>query len=172
MARAGPAGRAGGEHARSVPSLRLAAAVSFAGVRGAITLAGVLTFPLAMPNGSPFPARELCILIAAGVIILSLTWANVSLPRLLTGLTLPPDDSYEDEEDRVRMAAAQAAMRAVQRAQERLSLNGDDATSILKPPMTCWRCTGTAWRAADERRIARAKAGVLPKPSSACGSRA
>jgi len=80
-----------------------------------------------MPNGSPFPARELCILIAAGVIILSLTWANVSLPRLLTGLTLPPDDSYEDEEDRVRMAAAQAAMRAVQRAQERLSLNGDDA---------------------------------------------
>src|SRR3954453_7957426 len=93
----------------------------------AITLAGVLTFPLAMPNGSPFPARELCILIAAGVIVLSLTWANVSLLRLLTGLTLPPDDSYEDEEDCVRRAAAQAAMRAVQRAQERLSLNGDDA---------------------------------------------
>src|SRR4051794_33903514 len=113
--------------ARSIPSLRLAAAVSFAGVRGAITLAGVLTFPLAMPDGSPFPARALCILIAAGVIVLSLTWANVSLPRLLTGLTLPPDDSYKDEEDRVRMAAAQAAMRAVQRAQERLSLNGDDA---------------------------------------------
>src|SRR4030095_6519867 len=98
--------------ARSVPSLRLAAAVSFAGVRGAITLAGVLTFPLAMPNGSPFPARELCILIAAGVIILSLTWANVSLPRLLTGLTLPPDDSDEDEEDHVRVAAAAAPMRA------------------------------------------------------------
>jgi CPA1 family monovalent cation:H+ antiporter len=113
--------------ARSVPSLRLAAAVSFAGVRGAITLAGVLTFPLAMPNGSAFPARELCILIAAGVIVLSLTWASISLPKVLTGLTLPPDDSYEDEEDRVRMAAAQAAMRAVQRAQERLSLNGDDA---------------------------------------------
>lgn len=89
MARAGPAGRAGGEHARSVPSLRLAAAVSFAGVRGAITLAGVLTFPLAMPDGSPFPARALCILIAAGVIILSLAWASISLPRLLAGLTLP-----------------------------------------------------------------------------------
>src|SRR3954449_1535222 len=57
--------------ARPIPSLRLAAAVSFAGVRGAITLAGVLTFPLAMPDGSPFPARALCILIAAGVIVLS-----------------------------------------------------------------------------------------------------
>src|SRR3954469_15859205 len=83
--------------ARSIPSLRLAAAVSFAGVRGAITLAGVLTFPLAMPDGSPFPARALCILIAAGVIILSLAWASISLPRLLAGLTLPPDDSDEDE---------------------------------------------------------------------------
>jgi monovalent cation/hydrogen antiporter len=165
MARAGPAGRAGGEHARSVPSLRLAAAVSFAGVRGAITLAGVLTFPLAMPNGSPFPARELCILIAAGVIILSLTWANVSLPRLLTGLTLPPDDSYEDEEDRVRMAAAQAAMRAVQRAQERLSLNGDDAdlyTEAADDVLALYRNRlegrrRTADRSSQGRRLAEAE---------------
>src|SRR3954451_707492 len=113
--------------ARSIPSLRLAAAVSFAGVRGAITLAGVLTFPLAMPDGSPFPARALCILIAAGVIVLSLAWASISLPRLLTGLTLPPDNSDEDEEDRVRVMAAQAAVRAVQRAQERLALKGENA---------------------------------------------
>lgn len=113
--------------ARSVPSLRLAAAVSFAGVRGAITLAGVLTFPLAMPDGSPFPARALCILIAAGVIVLSLAWASISLPGLLAGLTLPPDDNDQDEEDRVRVAAAQAALRAVQRAQDRLSRNGENA---------------------------------------------
>ena len=32
---------------------------------------------------------------------------------------------------------------------------------MRKPPMACWPCTGTAWRAADERRIARAKAGVF-----------
>jgi len=93
----------------------------------AITLAGVLTFPLAMPDGSPFPARALCILIAAGVIVLSLAWASVSLPRLLAGLTLPPVDNDQDEEDRVRVAAAQAALRAVQRAQERLSRNGENA---------------------------------------------
>src|SRR4051812_49401321 len=35
---------------------------------------------------------------------------------------------------------------------------------MRKLPMACWRCTGTAWRGADERQIARAKAGVLPKP--------
>src|SRR3954453_9778077 len=150
---------------RSVPSLRLAAAVSFAGVRGAITLAGVLTFPLAMPNGSAFPARALCILIAAGVIVLSLTWANVSLPRLLTGLTLPPDDSYKDEEDCVRMAAAQADMRAVQRAQERLSLNGDDAdlyTEAADDVLALYRTRlegrrRTADRSSQGRRLAEAE---------------
>src|SRR5215213_10919247 len=113
--------------ARPIPSLRLAAAVSFAGVRGAITLAGVLTFPLALPDGTPFPARELCIFLASGVIVLSLVWASISLPSLLAGLTLPPDNNDEDAEDRVRVAAAQAALRAVQRAQERLSRNGENA---------------------------------------------
>src|SRR4051794_24547528 len=113
--------------ARPVPALRLVAAGTFAGVRGAMTLAGVLTFPLALPDGSPFPARDLCILLAAGVIVLSLVWASVALPGLLRGLTLPREDGHEDEEDRVRVAAAQAALRAVQRAQERLSQDPKDA---------------------------------------------
>ena len=154
--------------ARPVPSWKLIAAVSVAGVRGAITLAGVLTFPLAMPNGTPFPARELCILLAAGVIVLSLVAASVSLPKLLAGLTLPPDDGHEDEEDRVRVAAAHAALRAVQRAQERLSQNSDaaglysDAASNvlamyqnrLEGRRSTAERTSAGWRVADaERRL-------------------
>jgi len=42
-----------------VPSWRLIAATSLAGVRGTITLAGVLTLPLTMNDGSAFPARDL-----------------------------------------------------------------------------------------------------------------
>src|SRR3954469_16943947 len=131
-----------------------------------------------MPNGSAFPARELCILIAAGVIVLSLTWANVSLPRVLTGLTLPPDDSYEDEEDRVRMAAAQAAMRAVQRAQERLSLNGDDANLYAEAAdgvlaLYRNRLEGrrrTADRSSQGRRLAEAEQRLwLPRPRGGRG---
>jgi hypothetical protein len=139
--------------------------VSFAGVRGAITLAGVLTFPLAMPDGSPFPARALCILIAAGVIVLSLAWASVSLPRLLAGLTLPPVDNDQDEEDRVRVAAAQAALRAVQRAQERLSLNSDEAdfyADVASNVLAIYqsRLAGrrsTADRSSEGRRLAEAE---------------
>ncbi len=41
------------------PNWRLVVATSLAGVRGAITLAGVLTLPLLMPDGTPFPARDL-----------------------------------------------------------------------------------------------------------------
>src|SRR3546814_4647016 len=61
------------------PNWRVVAAMSFAGVRGAITLAGVLTLPLAMGDGSPFPARDLAIFLAMGVIIVSLIVASIGL---------------------------------------------------------------------------------------------
>jgi len=47
-------------------------ATSVAGVRGAPTMAGVMTLPLALPNGEPFPARQLAIFLAASVIVVSL----------------------------------------------------------------------------------------------------
>ncbi|MFT7757115.1 UNVERIFIED_CONTAM: cation:proton antiporter, partial [Salmonella enterica subsp. enterica serovar Enteritidis] len=74
------------------PSWQLIAAMSFAGVRGAITLAGILTLPLFLYDGSLFPARDLVIFLATGVIILSLVMASVSLPRLLRNIDLPIED--------------------------------------------------------------------------------
>ena len=50
------------------PDWRLIAAMSFAGVRGAITLAGVLTIPLTLNEGTAFPARDLAIFIRPGVL--------------------------------------------------------------------------------------------------------
>ena len=100
-----------------VPSWRLIAATSLAGVRGTITLAGVLTLPLTMYDGSAFPARDLVIFLAAGVIIVSLIAASLSLPYLLQGLKLPPEPSQQEEEDRARVAAAEAAIQAIEQAQ-------------------------------------------------------
>ena len=73
------------------PHWRLVAATSLAGVRGAITMAGVMTLPLLLPNGEPFPARDLTIFLAAAVILLSLIFASIGLPRLLQGLALPAE---------------------------------------------------------------------------------
>ncbi len=117
--------RAGPDMPRS-PDWRLVATTSFAGVRGAITLAGVLTLPLALNDGTPFPARDLAIFLAAGVIIVSLLLATVALPVLLKGLKLPAEPSKQAEEDHVRIATAEAAIRAIERRQHALAEEHDD----------------------------------------------
>lgn len=95
------------------PPLRVLVAMSLAGVRGAVTLAGILTLPYALPDGTPFPARSLAITLAAGVIIVSLLVATFGLPRVLRGLEFA-EPSRESEEDRARVAAAEAAIHAVE----------------------------------------------------------
>jgi CPA1 family monovalent cation:H+ antiporter len=109
------------------PDWRLIAAMSAAGVRGAITLAGVLTIPLALSDGSPFPARDLAIFLAAGVIIVSLLTASFALPLLLRGLKMPAEPSKQAEEDRARIAAAEAAIREIERTQHAFAEGRNDA---------------------------------------------
>ncbi|NTF91213.1 Na+/H+ antiporter [Agrobacterium rhizogenes] len=109
------------------PSWRLVVATSLAGVRGAITLAGILTLPLALDDGSAFPVRELAIFLAAGVIITSLVLASVFLPFLLKNLDLPPEPTHRQEEDAARIAAAEAAIKAIQAAQHRMGEGRSDA---------------------------------------------
>lgn len=94
--------------------LRVRLAGSVAGVRGAITLAGILSLPLAMPDGSPFPARDVVIFLAAGVIICSLIIASVALLRIARGLVEPGEDPGAAEERRARVGAANAAIARIE----------------------------------------------------------
>ena len=109
------------------PGWRLIAATSLAGVRGAITLAGVLTLPLVMTDGTAFPARDLAIFLAAGVIIVSMIAASIGLPVLLKGLKLPPEPSHQQIEDDARIAAAEEAIKAIERAQHGMGKGRSDA---------------------------------------------
>jgi CPA1 family monovalent cation:H+ antiporter len=106
---------------------RILAAMSFAGVRGAITLAGVLTIPLTLNDGTPFPARDLAIFLAAGVIIVSLILASIALPILLKGLKMPTDAHNRAAEDDARVLLAQAAIREIERVQHALAEGRNDA---------------------------------------------
>ncbi len=92
------------------PGVISSLALAFAGVRGAITLAGVMSIPLALSNGMPFPGRDLAIFLAAGVIICSLLAASFALPLIVRGLELPSDDPHLTEERTARGAAAAAAI--------------------------------------------------------------
>ena len=105
---------------RQGTSWRIVVATSLAGVRGAITLAGVLTLPLFLPDGSAFPARDLVIFLAAAVILVSLVGASVALPRLLKGLELPADTGERKEEDLARRMASKAALAGVERKRQEL----------------------------------------------------
>lgn len=98
------------------PNFRLVVATSLAGVRGAITMAGVLTLPLTLPGGAPFPGRDLAIFYASAVIIVSLLVASIGLPRVLRGLEVPEESSEEAEEDQARHDAAIAAITAIEKA--------------------------------------------------------
>lgn len=120
-----PLHQAEGKTVRS-GDLRLVSAMSVSGVRGAITLAGILTLPLALSDGRPFPARDLAIFVAAGVILLTLLLATVALPMLLRGLELPSEPAALIAEDRARVALAKAALTAIEQTRERLVTAHED----------------------------------------------
>lgn len=107
---------------RIVPPTRLLVVTATAGVRGAVTLAGILTLPLTMPNGAPFPARDVAIFIAMGVIVLSLLLASVALPLLtrdlhgLPGMARESIVAQRSSEATARIAAAEAALRRIDQA--------------------------------------------------------
>lgn len=94
-------------------SWRVPAVAAAAGVRGSITLAGIMTIPLMMPNGDPVPTRDLAILLASGVIIVTLIFASITLPWLLKGLVMPRDD-HKDRVEAAQALAARAAIQAIE----------------------------------------------------------
>lgn len=110
-----------------IVSRRLVLAMSLAGVRGAITLAGVLTLPLVLADGTAFPARDLAIFLAAGVIVVTLLVASLGLPPLLKGLVLPPEPSKQAQIDEARAVAAHAAIQAIDTEQHQLGEGREDA---------------------------------------------
>ncbi|WHY16860.1 Na+/H+ antiporter [Paenibacillus sp. G2S3] len=57
--------------------------LSLSGVRGTITLASTLSLPFFLDDGTAFPARDLIIFLAAGVILWTLLISNYLLPLLL-----------------------------------------------------------------------------------------
>lgn len=123
-----------GDEQRPMPRRRLLLAAALAGVRGAITLAGVLSVPLLLDDGSPFPGRNLMIFLAATVILMSLVAAAVGLPLLLRGMAVDEDPETE-EEKLARLRACEAAIAAVSRAAQaapQQSLGSDEVSPVME----------------------------------------
>ena len=107
-------------------SLRELLIASFAGVRGAITLAGVLSIPLFLSNGDPFPARYELVFIATGVILVSLLVGVVLLPILLRDVESIDKVGHRREIQFARAAMAGVAIESLHKMEQRLESDTEE----------------------------------------------
>ncbi|SAL13446.1 Na+:H+ antiporter [Caballeronia cordobensis] len=112
----------------AAPGVRTLALTTIGGVRGAVTLAGVLSLPVTLENGAPLAGRDLAIFIASAVILVSLLVAVIGLPLMLRGIEREKNP-HAAEERMARRRAAQAAIRAIDDTHEELIEQMDEAAS-------------------------------------------
>jgi Na+/H+ antiporter len=117
---------------------RWIAIVSLSGVRGAITLAGVMSIPLLMQDGSHFPARDLLIFLAAGVILYSLIGASLVLPLLTKGIQVKDDhhSMHHKELNKIRQRISEAAIDGLEKEQKILAKDLDEKELELLDKVT------------------------------------
>ena len=95
---------------RRMADSRGAVFISWAGMRGAVSLAAALALPFQTDAGEPFPGRDLIVFLTFAVILATLVGQGLTLPFVIRTLRLE-DDGLEDREDaKARIHAAEAAL--------------------------------------------------------------
>jgi CPA1 family monovalent cation:H+ antiporter len=97
---------------RASPRERLV--IGWAGMRGSVSLAAALALPLEVDGGGAFPARDLIILLAYVVILVTLVGQGLTLGPLIERLGVRDDGSEEREEVSARIRLAEAALARVE----------------------------------------------------------
>jgi monovalent cation/hydrogen antiporter len=93
-----------------MPSWRGGVFVSWAGMRGAVSLAAALALPLETDSGASFPGRDVILFLTFAVILVTLVGQGLTLPLVIRRLRLE-DDGLDDREDaKARIRAAEAAL--------------------------------------------------------------
>jgi NhaP-type Na+/H+ and K+/H+ antiporter len=96
------------------PPWRQVTFVSYAGMRGGVSLAAALSLPLTVGSGEPFPGRDLVIFLTFCVILVTLVLQGLNLPLLVRRLGLEDDGEEEHEENEARLRAAEAALERIE----------------------------------------------------------
>ena len=97
--------RASREDVPARPIVGSAVVLSWAGMRGIVTLAAAFAIPETLPNGSPFPYRDLILLCAFAVVLGTLVLQGLTIGPLIKRLGLTDDDPVGRE---VRLGRANA----------------------------------------------------------------
>ena len=84
--------------------------IGWAGMRGSVSLAAALAMPLTTDAGSTFPYRNLIILLALAVILVTLVGQGLTLGPLIHRLGIRDDGEEEREEVLARLRLSEAAI--------------------------------------------------------------
>jgi CPA1 family monovalent cation:H+ antiporter len=84
--------------------------LSWAGMRGALSLAAALALPLETDAGAAFPGRDLILFLTFSVILVTLVGQGLTLPLVIRVLGLEDDGIDAQEEAKARIRAAEAAI--------------------------------------------------------------
>ena len=92
------------------PTWPVPAVVSWAGTRGVVPLAAALSIPLTTTDGTPLPQRDLILVPATAVIVISLVVQGLTLEPLVRLTGIARADSARHEETVARLRLAEAAL--------------------------------------------------------------
>jgi CPA1 family monovalent cation:H+ antiporter len=101
-------------HHRTPPLWKHTAFIAWTGMRGADSLAGALAIPFVLPNGAPFPGRDLILLLTFCVIFGTLVVQGFTLKPLIRWLKIVDDHVPEKEERMARLKANEAALARIE----------------------------------------------------------
>jgi NhaP-type Na+/H+ and K+/H+ antiporter len=97
----------------AAPDWKHALIVAWSGLRGAVSLAAALAIPLVLPNGVPFPNRDLIIFITFSVILVTLVGGGLTLPSVVHWLHVEGGTEERDELRRALIRSAEAALERI-----------------------------------------------------------
>jgi CPA1 family monovalent cation:H+ antiporter len=117
---------------RDPASARVSTLVSWCGMRGVVSLAAALAIPVTLPGGEPFPQRDLVILIAFGIVFVTLVGQGLTLPALIKSLNLKADTSEQTEFELAREAMRRAAIQAVNKLVAEHGMPAHEAVSVKR----------------------------------------
>ena len=116
--------------------------LAFTGIRGIVSLAAALAIPFTVADGSPFPDRDLILILTFCVLFVTLVGEGLTLPAVTRALGLANAGRRErqaerDEEFKVRRRAIEAAIERLEALAESRKLPevvvGADARPSSQP---------------------------------------
>ncbi|XAV88687.1 MAG: Na+/H+ antiporter [Candidatus Symbiodolus clandestinus] len=87
---------------------------SFSGIRGALTLSAALSLPLLLSDGVPFPVREQLIIIALGVILLTLLLGTLIIPGCVPLYSSTANSAEQLEKQQARQTILDALLHQIE----------------------------------------------------------